>query len=74
MNKVIAAAFWRKRGILSATTRRSSTSMGQGLVAPYLIRSDQGSAKLSTVVDNFVRNFLRLFPINFKVLTGGYHG
>jgi len=74
MNKTIAAAFWRKRGILCAAARHSSISMWLRLVTPYLTRSNHVSAKLSTAVDNFVRNFLRPFFINFKMLTGEYHG
>jgi hypothetical protein len=74
MNKTIAAAFWRKRGIFCAAARHSSLSLWRGLVTPYLTRSDHVSAKLSTAVDNFVRNFSRPFLINFKMLTGEYHG
>jgi len=74
MNKIIAAVFWRKRGILCAAARYSSISRWHGLVTLYLTRSDHVSVKLSTAVDNFVRNFSCLFFINFKVLTGEYHG
>lgn len=74
MNKIIAAVFWRKQRILCATARHSSISMWHRLVTPYLTRSEHGSIELSTAVDNFVRNFSRLFFINFKVLMGEYHG
>ncbi len=74
MNKIIAAAFWRKQGIFCAAVRQFSISMWHGLVTPYLTRSDHGSVELSTAVDNIVCNFSRLFFINFKVLTGECHG
>lgn len=74
MNTIIAAAFWRKQGILCAATRLFSISMWHELVTPYLTRSDHGSVELSTAVDNIVRNFSRLLLINFKVLTGECHG
>jgi hypothetical protein len=74
MNKIIAAPFWRKQGILFATARHSSISMWHRFVTSYLTQSDHGSVELSTAVDKIVRNFSRLFFINFKVLTGEYHG
>lgn len=74
MNKIIAAAFWRKRGILCAAARHSSISMWHELVTPYLTGCGHESVELSTAVDNFVRNFSPPFFINFKVLTGEYHG
>jgi hypothetical protein len=74
MNKIIAAVFWRKRGILYAAARHFSIFMWRRLVEPYLTWVDHVSAKLSTAVDNFVCNFSSAFFINFKVLAGEYHG
>jgi len=73
MNKIIAAAFWRKRGIPCAAARHLSISMRQELVTPYLTRNHHGSVELSTAVDNFVRNFTNVISFKFKVLTGDHH-
>jgi len=73
MNKIIVAAFWRKRGIPCAAARHLSISMWHRLVTPYLSRGHHGSEELSTAVDNFVRNFSNVNSFKFKVLTGDHH-
>jgi len=74
MNKNIAAAFWRNRGVLGAAAHHLSILTWLALGTSHLSRHHRGTAELSTAVDNFVRNFTTGIPFKFKVLTGDHHG
>ena len=73
MNKIIAAAFRRIRGVLCIAFY-PSTFIRLELVTLHLTRRHSGTIELSTAVDNCVRNFCDEFSFNFKVLTGEHHG
>jgi hypothetical protein len=74
MNKIITAAFWRNRGVVGAAAHHLSISIWLAFATSHLTRHHKGKLELSTVVDNFVRNFSWVFPCKFKGLTGARHG
>jgi hypothetical protein len=74
MNKIIAATFWRNRGVLVVAAHRLSMLTWLALVTLHLTRHHKGTVELSTAVDNFVRNFSWVIACKVKALTGDYHG
>jgi hypothetical protein len=74
MNKIIAAAFWRNRGVLGAAAHHLSILTWLAPVTSHLTRHHNGTVELSTAVDNFVRNFSLVIACKFKALTGDCHG
>lgn len=74
MNKIIAAAFWRNRGVLGVAAHHLSILTWLALVTSHLTRHHKGTGELSTAVDNFVRNFSWVIACKVKALTSDCHG
>ncbi len=74
MNKIIAASFWRNRGVFCAAAGLLSIFIWLALVTSHVTRHHRGMVELSTAVDNFVCNFSWVISCKFKALTGDRHG
>ncbi len=74
MDNISAAAFGRKRRIISASAGRYFSTLARlQLIAIEINRQRRRLIELSTGVDKFVRNFIKQLSFKFKVLTGDHH-
>ena len=73
-DQVIVADFGPQYEMLCAATCHLSALAWQSVMTLNLSPQTSEAKKLSTVVDNFVRNFNNGFSFKFKALTGNHHG
>ena len=73
MDNIIAAALWRRRGILSTAAFTPSNFNWFEAGKSHRMQRYWGRVELSTTVDNFVRNFTVELSFTFNALTGDHH-